>query len=71
MVLNQVSEFMTTEEISEAWDEVVSYASTILEAVNNRLGELNYDEDSYRYGSNKEIEKLLEMRDTLETVCGL
>lgn len=68
MVLNQVSEFMTTEEIFEAWDEVVSYASTILEAVNNRLGELNYDEDSYSYGSNKEIEKLLEIRDTLEDV---
>lgn len=68
MELNQVSEFMTTEEIFEAWDGVVSYSSTILKAVNNRLGELNYDEDSYSYGSNREIEKLLEIRDTLEDV---
>ncbi len=70
MAIN-ISEFMTTQEISEAWDDLVGCASTILEAVNNRLGELNFDEESYEYDSNKEIEKLLELRETLETVCGL
>lgn len=70
MVIN-ISEFMTTAEISEAWDDLVGYASTILEAVKNRLDELNFDEESYEYDSNKEIEKLLELRETLETVCGL
>lgn len=70
MAIN-ISEFMTTAEISEAWDDLVGYASTILEAVKNRLDELNFDEESYEYDSNKEIEKLLELRETLETVCGL
>ena len=70
MAIN-ISEFMTTAEIFEAWDDLVGYASTILEAVKNRLDELNFDEESYEYDSNKEIEKLLELRETLETVCGL
>ncbi len=65
-----ISEFMTTEEISEAWDELVGDASIILEAVNNRLEELGYDEYSDEE-IDEETEKLLEMRDTLETVCGL
>jgi|GEM_PF-4152458 len=69
MAIN-ISEFMTTEEISEAWDELVGDASTILEAVNNRLESLGYDEYSDEE-IDEETEKLLEMRDTLETVCGL
>lgn len=62
MELSQISEFMTTEEIFEAWDELAGDASIILEAVNNRLKELGYDE---------ETDKLLEMREMLETVLGI
>lgn len=70
MAVNIISEFSTTEEISEAWDELVGDASIILEAVNNRLESLGYDEYSDEE-IDEETEKLLEMRDTLETVCGL
>lgn len=70
MELSQISEFVTTEEISEAWDELVGYASTIHEAVNNRLEELGYDEDSEEE-NDEETDKLLEMREMLETVLGV
>ena len=69
MAIN-ISKFMTTEEISEAWDELVGDAAVILEAVNNRLESLGFDEYSDEE-IDEETEKLLEMRDTLETVCGL
>ncbi len=69
MAIN-ISEFMTTEEISEACDELVGNAAVILEAVINRLKELGYDEYDDKE-IDAEAEKLLEMRDMLETVCGL
>ena len=75
MELNQISDVMTTEEISEAWEtvrsEFVSYASVIREAVDNRLEELEFDEETFDWGENEEVDKLLELRETLDTVCDL
>lgn len=71
MELNQIHEFMTTEEIFEAWDDILNYAAITLEAVKNRLEDLGFDDDEYEDGSNDEIEKLLEMRDTIDSVYGL
>ena len=63
--LDNISPYMSTDEIYEAWDLIGSYLSDIHEAVDNRLDELNYDEDAYEDGSNEEIERLLDMRDTI------
>ncbi len=62
----KLSEFTTTEEISNAMDDVSFAINTLLEAVNNRLEELGFDEEEYKDGSNEEIDHLLELRDQLD-----
>lgn len=71
MELNQIGSYMTTDEICEAWDEILNYAGIILDAVETRLEDMEYDEDEYEDGSDDEIEKLLEKRETLQTVLGI
>ena len=71
MELSQVSEFMTTDEITEALADITNYASIVSEAIDNRLNELDYSESTYEDGTDAEIENLLDMRNTLDTICGV
>ena len=70
-----LSEFMGTDEITNAWEEAQSdiamVVSTLQEAVNNRLRKLKYNEARYKDGSNSEIERLLTIRDELDSLDGL
>ena len=67
-----LSEFMGTEEIANAWEEAQSdiamVVSTLREAVSNRLSELDFDDEKYEGGSNEEIKKLLTIRDELDSL---
>lgn len=67
-----LSEFMDTEEIADAWRTAYSdfsyVVSTLREAISNRLSNLDFDEDEYEDGSNNEIEKLLEIRNELDSL---
>lgn len=65
------SEVMTTEEIFTAWDDIRGNISILQEAIRNRLDELNFDDDEYEDGASPEVDRLLELRDTLDTVSGL
>ncbi len=61
--IENLSEYMNTEEIVSAWEEIEGAISIITDAINNRLCELDYDEDEYEEGSNDEIDTLLEVLD--------
>ena len=71
MELSQVSEFMTTDEMTEALADITNSASIVSEAIDNRLNELDYSESTYEDGTDAEIENLLDMRNTLDTICGV
>ena len=67
-VIDNLSEEMSTEEISDAFDEILGAWYTLKTACENRLVELGYDEDEYEDGTDEEIDKVLEVWDTLENV---
>ena len=68
LMSNDFSEFMTTEQILDAWSEVKGYILTLQVAVKNRLDELDFDDDTYEYGDSDEIDQLLELKDSLDNI---
>lgn len=69
-MFENLSEFMSTDEIEAAVSDVSFAINTLLEAVNNRLEELDFDEEEYEDGSNDEIDHLLELHDQLDNASG-
>ncbi len=65
-MFDEVSEFMSTREISNALWDVKAICETLSIACGNRLQELGYNEDTYEEGSNNEIECLLVVREQLD-----
>ena len=70
MSLENFSEFMSTEEIFNAWSELQADINILLEAVKNRLSDLGYDEysndiDENEEDENEEIRSLLDLQERL------
>ena len=70
MSLENFSEFMSTEEIFNAWNELQADINILLEAVKNRLSDLGYDEysndiDENEEDENEEIRSLLDLQERL------
>ena len=66
MSLENFSEFMSTEEIFDAWNELQADINILLEAVKNRLSDLGYDEYSNDIDENEEIRSLLDLQERLD-----
>ena len=71
MSLENFSEFMSTEEIFNAWSELQADINILLEAVKNRLSDLGYDEysndiDENEEDENEEIRSLLDLQERLD-----
>ena len=71
MSLENFSEFMSTEEIFDAWNELQADINILLEAVKNRLSDLGYDEysndiDENEEDENEEIRSLLDLQERLD-----
>ena len=67
-MFDNISEDMSTEEITEAFDELLGAWDALKTACENRLDELGYDEDTYEDGTDAEIDTVLEVWDKLENV---
>ena len=67
-MIDNISEDMSTEEITEAFDELLGAWNELKTACENRLDELGYDEDTYEDSTNAEIDTVLEVWDKLENV---
>lgn len=65
MGISHISEFMSSEEIFEAWDELAYLIDTLRVAIYNRLAEDNITEDDDDDDYNEEQRRLVELRNTL------
>lgn len=60
---------MNTNDIFDAWDEITDLISILKDAVDNRLREVGYDENSYDWErSTDECDDLLSMKETLDAI---
>ena len=66
--ISNLADIMSTEDIQGAWVDIQGAWEILRDACENRLEELEYDEDTYEDGSNEEIDQVLEVWEQLENV---
>ena len=66
--ISNLADIMSTEDIQGAWVDSQGAWEILRDACENRLEELEYDEDTYEDGSNEEIDQVLEVWEQLENV---
>ena len=68
-LLRKLDFHMDTDDIFLAWEEIGGLISTLQDAVNNRLRDIGYDENSYDWeNSSDECNDLLRLRDILNNI---